>query len=942
MNNSTLKTGTILQGKSYNYQIEKVLGQGSFGIIYLASIKIKGTLGELDSNMKVAIKEFFIKEINSRVEQTVASSSQNDLYENYKKEFIKVAHNSSRLHHPNIVKTLELFETNNTAYLVMEYINGDSLNKYIEKTNCLQEVECIKLSEQIGAALSYMHIHKTLHLDLKPENIMLKDNGVAILIDLGLSKQYDENGNPKSGTKIDAGTPGYSPIEQSVYHEEKGFPTTMDVYAFGATMYKMLTGNRPPAATEILNEGFPTDDVMACYVSNEMLTCLTRAMSPFRKKRYQTIDEMLIAIGNITQNSDSAVAPCRYRVTPEVVMELKENEIFVFGSNIPGVHHGGAAHIAAKKFGAIMGQGIGFQGQSYAIPTMQGDVETIKPYVDDFIDFAKNHQQQQFLVTPIGCGIADFSPNQIAPLFQYAITVGNISLPKTFWNILLRGTYKMIVGEAEYGTEEIIEVSVTDAIPVPDYSIHISLKKKEIEELSYEIYLCNEVCNTIFFTHNGNSYDEDFTGGIPEDVLLHLRNHGFFAATHWERESATHISFDSKETCATIEFFYKDGAKYTRTESYTAQNEYSLLWNAIERLVKETSLKDWLSLIYKHGKASLEDEKISFKWDKHKTSFSSDIDKYGISIFTFINDGTMHVFFRGKTFRDCHGVFAKNSLLLESEVEKAHLFDKEVQLTDIRNLSFEEYINDYKNTLSIGVSIITYCTLDDFKRITKQKSQYPLLWSNSTRVICEPHLMACAFDAEEDSNSHVFYQNKVFCNFETGGGLYEIIDSGLNNEDNASEIDYLQPEMKFRKIKFNDRETFYELSEAAIKFYHNAILNDLNKNVVLLDCIPFSIAYCSLKNNRVRDYQMLIDKFTSIPCKKSDNIDTGDVDDIAIEILNDILPIHIKEEFDYQPHIVILMIDIDAKSQINIKLEDKDSGNIIKHSYADLLARSEK
>ena len=120
--------------------------------------------------------------------------------------------------------------------------------------------------------------------------------------------------------------------------------------------------------------------------------------------------------------------------TPERISKLKPNEIFVFGSNLAGMHGGGAAWIAYERFGAIMGQGVGLQGQSYAIPTMQGGVETIKPYVDEFIDFAKQHPEMKFFVTKIGCGIAGFMIDDIAPLFYHAIDCENIILPKEFVN----------------------------------------------------------------------------------------------------------------------------------------------------------------------------------------------------------------------------------------------------------------------------------------------------------------------------------------------------------------------------------------------------------------------------------------------------------------------------------------------------------------------------
>ena len=124
--------------------------------------------------------------------------------------------------------------------------------------------------------------------------------------------------------------------------------------------------------------------------------------------------------------------------TPERITELRPNEIFVFGSNLAGAHGGGAARLAYNRFGAIMGQGVGLQGQSYAIPTMQGGVETIKPYVDEFIEFARQHPEYHFLVTQIGCGIAGFIPMEIAPLFEDALDVENIILPKAFVEVIAR------------------------------------------------------------------------------------------------------------------------------------------------------------------------------------------------------------------------------------------------------------------------------------------------------------------------------------------------------------------------------------------------------------------------------------------------------------------------------------------------------------------------
>ena len=120
------------------------------------------------------------------------------------------------------------------------------------------------------------------------------------------------------------------------------------------------------------------------------------------------------------------------RISPRWIDSLEENEIFVFGSNQQGMHGGGAARVAHEKFGAVWGEGIGLQGQSYAIPTMHGGVDAIAPYVNDFIAFAKEHPELKFLVTEIGCGIAGFRISEMAPLFKEALDITNIYLPQRF------------------------------------------------------------------------------------------------------------------------------------------------------------------------------------------------------------------------------------------------------------------------------------------------------------------------------------------------------------------------------------------------------------------------------------------------------------------------------------------------------------------------------
>ena len=290
----TLSKGTSLQkGK---YTIVKSLGQGSFGITYLATtqLTIQGKLGQMDTTVQVAIKEFFMSEMNSRSKDgSSIEGSNGSLFSNYRQKFRKEAENLSKLDHSNIVHVLDVFDENNTTYYVMQYIDGQSLDEYILQQGCIAESKARAIVKEVGAAVQYMHSNKMLHLDLKPKNVMLDQNENIYLIDFGLSKQYDSKGEPESSTKVGAGTPGYAPIEQANYREGKGFPVTMDVYALGGTMFKMLTGVRPPEASDILNDGFPLYELQEHKISDRVSASVAKAMAPAKKDRYQTVEDFL-------------------------------------------------------------------------------------------------------------------------------------------------------------------------------------------------------------------------------------------------------------------------------------------------------------------------------------------------------------------------------------------------------------------------------------------------------------------------------------------------------------------------------------------------------------------------------------------------------------------------------------------------------------------------
>lgn len=285
-----LKTGSTLQGGKY--RIESVLGQGAYGITYLATTKVKGTLGDIA--VKVAIKEFFSKELNTRnADGNVREVSSDSLAGKYSNMFLREASNLSRLEHKGIVDVLEAFSENNTHYYVMEYVDGGSLDAYIRSKGRLSERETLSLARQIGSALTFMHDKKMLHLDLKPKNIMLRAGGTLCLIDFGLSKQYEADGEPESSTTIGLGTRGYAPIEQGSSDDRKTFAPTLDIYAFGATLFKMLTGKTPPRSSDIFNEGFPEEDLLSLEISEETISAIRHAMSPRKDDRPQKVEEFL-------------------------------------------------------------------------------------------------------------------------------------------------------------------------------------------------------------------------------------------------------------------------------------------------------------------------------------------------------------------------------------------------------------------------------------------------------------------------------------------------------------------------------------------------------------------------------------------------------------------------------------------------------------------------
>lgn len=274
-----LPIGTILQGGKY--RIVRYINSGGFGCTYEAEHVM---LGE-----RVAIKEFYVKDFCDREEGkhvAVGTKSKIGLIEKLKCKFIEEAKMLYRIQHPGIVRVFDIFEENGTAYYVMDYIDGHSLSEVVAESGTLPEKQVLHYIHQVAEALQYVHNRGCLHLDIKPGNIMVDKSDNAILIDFGVSKQYDEVDGENTSTLIGK-TPGYAPIEQ-MGNSVVTFSPSTDIYALGATMYKLLTGETPNDATRLLNEGLPE---LPSSISAQVRNAIMVSMKPIRKDRPQSIKE---------------------------------------------------------------------------------------------------------------------------------------------------------------------------------------------------------------------------------------------------------------------------------------------------------------------------------------------------------------------------------------------------------------------------------------------------------------------------------------------------------------------------------------------------------------------------------------------------------------------------------------------------------------------------
>ncbi len=268
------------------YRILRVLGQGGFGITYLAEHTM------LDK--QVAIKEFFPKEYCDRDETsshlTIGTKNSIEIVEMLKSKFIKEAKNISKLNHPNIITIHDIFTENDTAYYVMEYVEGSSLSEIVKSEGAMPELRAVGYIRKVADAIGYMHSLSMNHLDIKPANIMVRQSDdMPILIDFGLSKQYDASGGQTSTTPIGI-SHGFAPIEQYRPGGVSTFTPQTDVYALGATLFNLLTGTVPPHYSEILEDGLPE---LPTTVSTTSVEAIERAMEIKKIKRPSSIEEFL-------------------------------------------------------------------------------------------------------------------------------------------------------------------------------------------------------------------------------------------------------------------------------------------------------------------------------------------------------------------------------------------------------------------------------------------------------------------------------------------------------------------------------------------------------------------------------------------------------------------------------------------------------------------------
>jgi uncharacterized protein (TIGR02145 family) len=275
---STLPAGYLLSGR---YSIQWSLGQGGFGITYLAY--------DTKLEVEVCVKELFVKGSTVRLdgERLASQDLEVGVFDGWRRRFLSEARSLARYDHANIVRVMDLFEGNGTAYMVMEYVRGMSLKQRLSAGGSMAEVDALAIMGSLLDAVELVHASGQLHRDIKPDNVLLTDSGRVVLIDFGAARDFSEGGSDTHSVQL---TPGYAPPEQYSTRARRG-PFT-DVYALGATLYFLLTGEKPLAATDRTMEELPSPRSLNGEVSEGVSEAVMRALALRPEDRYATVEAL--------------------------------------------------------------------------------------------------------------------------------------------------------------------------------------------------------------------------------------------------------------------------------------------------------------------------------------------------------------------------------------------------------------------------------------------------------------------------------------------------------------------------------------------------------------------------------------------------------------------------------------------------------------------------
>ena len=353
-----------------NYRILKVLGQGGFGITYLA-IQVR-----LDR--KVAIKEFFMKDFCERNETTrqvtLGTAGSREMVNSCRKKFLKEAKHIAKLDHPNIIRIIDVFDENSTSYYVMEYIEGGSLSNKLGTTG-LSMSDATRYILQVAEALKYIHKQNIAHLDIKPSNIMLNGNDEIVLIDFGVSKQYDLTGGQTSVSPVGRSS-GYAPLEQYDPNGVKDFSPQTDIYSLGATYFKLLTGITPLNAFGITKD-FLQENLKAKGVPIAVISIICKSMEKLKENRFSDVCSFIEVLNSISLHVDESsdkkdenIAYKQYEEGTAVMPSQKEIDNWV-KNIISGEYNTGRYETAFEHFSeyAKMGNATA----QYYLGKMYGD-----------------------------------------------------------------------------------------------------------------------------------------------------------------------------------------------------------------------------------------------------------------------------------------------------------------------------------------------------------------------------------------------------------------------------------------------------------------------------------------------------------------------------------------------------------------------------------------